>query len=187
MRENRLFAKVEWHRQVQAQFQGLEKKTQDLPAAKMASATDEEIVAELVEECRLDIPVIDENEITVSSREVTLDGRKGLSISVRVPFQGDQDLFHVQPPTYGGNLPNGNISGKFITFEVIGTDFEQHSPKPQIDRNISAIQQNLEWQRQALGDFPSRLAAEAVRAVQARRKNLAGNASVIDQLGYKKG
>jgi hypothetical protein len=197
-REERLFNRVDWHRQIEAQRQGLSVAVQKLTKAQFSAKSIDELADELAQQCRLDIPVLNEADITVSQREVDvqLGGRddmwgdrshrtvKGVAITVRVPFTGDPDMFGVQPSTYS-NPPLGEVRRGEVVFEIRGTDFAREPPKPRIDQNIENIKKYLQWQRDGLGDFNETIKTRAVAEIQQRKAKLEKDDDVLSGLGYK--
>lgn len=186
MRDNILFYGTDWHRQIEAQWQGMRSKIGGLSQHALSQKTDEQLESEIYDACKLEIPEISEGDITVSSAETTVRGYRALQITVHIPFEGDRDMFGVTPPTYTSVFPRGEIRGKEIVFSLIGTDFETNPPKPRIDKDIDLIKQYLDWQRGGLGDFHDRLRSEIRRHLKERRAEIASNASVIDSLGFKR-
>ena len=96
------------------------------------------LVSYVVDKFRIDVPELDEANMTVDQREeqrdVSGDPRRmayymdrggpvhvtGTEVIVEVPISGDAQMFKVRPSTYDTAPPRGEVRGNIITFRVPG-------------------------------------------------------------------
>lgn len=200
MRDEALFWKYDWFAVVEAQKAAVRKDAENTSKGDFDRQSLEELKVGLCEKYSLEVPTLDLENITVKQRETEIDVShdrmryfsaggphyvKGTAIDVRLPFEGDPNMFNVKPTTWTTSLPRGRIEGNSVRFTISGTDLTAEKVKSQIDHHISEIQQWLGFQETSVGNFPTELAQIAKQALEARKKKLDGDAELISGLGYR--
>lgn len=200
MRDEALFWKYDWFAVVETQKAAARKDAENMSKADFARLSLEELRVGLCEKYSLEVPALDLDTITVNQRETEIDVShnrmryfsaggphyvKGTAIDVRVPFVGDPGMFNIKPTTWTTSLPRGRIEGNSIRFTISGTDLSPEKVKSEIDHRVSNIQQWLVFQEKSVGNFPNELAQIAKQALEARKKKLDADSSLISGLGYR--
>lgn len=168
--------------------------------ADFAARSLDELLATLCEKYSLKVPTLDLANVSVKQSEADIDvshdwsrgfstgGRhyvKGTVIDVRVPFLGDPGMFNLKLNTWTTSIPRGRVEGNSVRFTISGTDLAQQQVKADIDHRIAEIQEWLGFQQQSLGNFTQELAQTARQALEARKKKLDADSSLISGLGYR--
>ena len=124
MSQELLFNKYQIFGVVQGQTEAVKKRVQSIPPNTLLNASENDLVQALVEELRLNVPVIKDEEIYVAhSAETQVDVSRdpmrmiydrsepfyipGNQTVIAVPFDGDADFFTIQPQTFSLNPPRG--------------------------------------------------------------------------------
>src|ERR1043165_7542471 len=122
MRDDYLFAKVDIYSVLEHQKQQVIKKIQELPANQITGANEEDLVRRLIEEFKINVPVIQDDKISIIEHsetkvDVSRDFNRmfydrsqphyvqGIKVTIGVPFEGDAEMFKVQPNSYTTTRP----------------------------------------------------------------------------------
>src|ERR1700723_3772539 len=139
MSQELLFNKYEIFGVVQGQTEAVKKRVQSIPANTLLNASENDLVQALVEEFRLNVPVIKDEDIYIAhSGETQVDVSRdrmqmfydssgpvyvpGNQTVIAVPFEGNVDFFSIQPQTYTLNPPRAEIGKGEILLNYVGTD-----------------------------------------------------------------
>lgn len=199
--EGLLFWKHDWYSVMEAQKAGARKKIERMSASDLvAHQSLDELAASIATEFSMAPPVLDVENIDVWQREVEIEHRsqfgyidelrrsmtrKGTAIDVRVPFNGEEEMFQVRPTSYNTNPPRGRISRGYIEFTITGTSLSAEIVKSEIERRIADINQYLDFQRSSVGNFSAEIQKVAYDALQARASKLNADRNLIEDLGYR--
>ncbi|HVQ39681.1 MAG TPA: hypothetical protein VMS31_19230, partial [Pyrinomonadaceae bacterium] len=131
MKREYLFSKIDMFSVIEHQKQQASKRVQAVDSNQLLTATEDETVKQIVDEFRLEVPVMQDDKIYVfehgeTNVDVSRDPNRfirdrsrpflvnGTKTVIALPFEGDSELFKVQPNTYTTTHPAGEISGKEI-------------------------------------------------------------------------
>lgn len=107
----------------------------------------------------------------------------GERTEVRVPFEGEMDLFYSRADTFSMNPPRAVITGNEL---VLRYDSPVDSPKevrPLVDRALEDIEQHLGWQRPMIEAHNATLPGLALQAIEQRRARLLAQSQRASALG----
>jgi len=149
---------------------------------------------------RLDVPVLDEEKITVDQQEkgvavsnytvrFILDRSKpvylkGTSISYFIPFSGDPNLFRYRPSRFSLNPPNGVIKGNELRVSFDGIDQDPKKVKQDFNSILKEIKELLGWVENNIKQFNESLAKEIETKVKHRREKLLKDRALVANLGF---
>ena len=119
------------------------------------------------------------------------DGRRlfvaGQRITVHVPFEGDADLFSMQPASYTLNPPRAHVSKResALTFSltVPHDDSDAKRIQGQINNEVASVERCLEWVRNDCEAWNGDLRRMAKDCIRVRKRRLLEQASLLEQLG----
>jgi len=153
------------------------------------------LVSTLVNEYAINIPVIKEDQISMSQKDAQFEIHEpfymhggfgnptvqGLEITIHVPFEGD-DLFGVQPMTYTTNPPRGEVVNSEIQVihQVRHTDTDV---KARYEETLRQIKQHLDWMRPSASQLRQELEQLARTLVARQEQQHQSKADLVASLG----
>lgn len=191
---------------LRAQQQKMESVIADTAPERMNGATDNELVQHFVSEYTIEPLTIhadraearhNETKVDVSHDRVNRfipDGRgpvmvKGDQITVEVPFTGDSELFKYTPSTRNFNPPrgrvsrNGELAGTVTMSLALPSDTNDAGRfNTWIKEQLEGLQQYATWIQNDVTQYNGQLEQHARNAVQARRKQLEKQGSLLQKL-----
>jgi hypothetical protein len=200
-RDDLLFFKADASAVQEHQRKVAETEIAGMDGNRLLNTNVDDLVAYIVEKFRIDVPELDEANMTVDQREaqrdVSGDPRRmayfmdrgvpvhvtGTEVIVEVPFTGDAELFKVRPTTFNTSPPRGHIRGNTITFRYWSDTPQADQLRHELDGWLGEIKQYLQWQRDSFKGFNDALAATASGAITQRRNKLLANQNLVAGLG----
>lgn len=200
MRENYLFSEVDMYQVIEYQKRQATERVQQIPPAQFGAKSEDELVSEVIEQFRLDVPRICQDKLYVAeSVETQVDVRwdpmrfirdrsqpfyvPGFKTTIAIPFEGDPELFKVQPNQFSTMKPMAQIAGREIrlTYEQVQPDAE--AIKNAYTKTLQQISGYLESQRSSANDFNSQLAGLVRQKISERKQKAAAGAAMVGSLG----
>ncbi|MEP2890927.1 hypothetical protein [Tateyamaria sp.] len=200
-REELLFNSAEWHGVTESQKA---KMVADIGAKsdnQILNTSTEDLARYYAKAFDIGVPDLDHENITVDQQEVQIDVShdsmrfirdrsqpfhvSGTAIEVEVPFEGDAEVFKVQPPTYTMNPPRGCVTRRHLTFVVSGTKLTADKVSSEIQDRLAAVEKYLDWLREGAGPFNQSLFSIAKDQIEARKAKLLADRNLVAGLGFK--
>ena len=182
----------------------IQDEVEDWERNKVLAASESDLVDYLEDKYFLDAPMLlprdhwesvaDETQVDVSHDPMRVpfrDGRRilipGHRVSVRVPFDGDADLFDFQPSTYNYNPPRATVSKQdsVLTFTVtVPQDTaDGDTIRNEIDREVANTDSYLDSVRQDCTAWNDRLPNVAADCLNVRKSRLLQQGNLLRELG----
>lgn len=195
-----LFFKYDWHLVVESQKKKMVKHIENMQEADFTDASIDSLAYEIADQYSITIPILKKEDIEVSQREVDIDLAdlgdpysfhsekrrvKGTAVDVKLPFEGEKEMFFVEPSTYDLNPPRGSVSNHNLNITISGTQLTQEKIKSEIDNFLSAVDRYLAFQAQSIGDLPKTLRSLAHQTLKVRRDKIYSDKNLLSGLGYK--
>ena len=114
------------------------------------------------------------------SRPVLVPGEQ---FEVRVPFQGEPELFYSRPNSMTSSPPRAVIERSELVLRYDSPSDAPREIRPLVDRTLSEIEQYLGWQSEMLDVHNSNLPAVAEQAILQRRERLLAQSQRAASLG----
>lgn len=114
------------------------------------------------------------------SRPVLVSGER---IEVRVPFDGDAELFYASANIWSSNPPRAEIEKNELVLRYDSPADQPRDVRPLVDRALIDIEQYLGWQRSMIDAHNANLPNLAEQAIQQRRVRLLAQSQRADSLG----
>ena len=178
----------------------LEKEIENLDKDYVMKVSEDDLARYMVSKYALEAPVIHEDkmyvfdpadtQIEVSRGHVLSDFAltrsfyvKGTKITVAVPFEGDEDLFHFKPSTFTLDPPRGEVVNQelHLVYETVDQDPEEL--KRACRRDSAEIKKYLEWVRNQVNSFNKQLESLVRENIAARKKKLMDDMGLVASLG----
>lgn len=196
-----LFNMHSWNLVDARQRQQLAIEIEKIEPDRLLNTSVEDLAHYFAEKFKIDVPVLDENNLVVDQREKQIDISRdlmrdiidrsrpfyitGSEIEVEIPFIGEAEAFRIQPNPFTLNPPKATIRGRFLTFAIAGTNLEANRVRSEIDRTVGAIQSYLTNLRANVAGLNSQLFEEARSVIETRRSKLLANRNTVASLGFK--
>jgi hypothetical protein len=195
-----LFSDENYFAVQQHQRAAVESEIGGIDGNRLLNTNVEDLVSYIVEKYRLEVPVLDETNMSVDQQEARRDisgdpGRMayhlgrgparvtGTEVIVEVPFAGDPQMFRIQPSASNMNPPRGEIRGNTVTFRYWSDTPQTDQVRREIDRWLADIRQYLQWQQATFRQFNGGLPAMTRTAITNRRDKLLANQNLVAGLG----
>ena len=164
----------------------------------LLSASEEDLVAYLIQEHSFEPPVLGEPFIAESGeididvshdplRRGPLAGHpvlvKGLQIHVKVPFTGDKNLFWFRPNQFTLSPPRGVVTEGFLEFFIRGERLTPENIKRNLNGELAEIRGYLSHITAQCEAFNGSLDAKIREMVKQRKERLLSNRNVVANIG----
>jgi len=198
MRGQYLFSEADMFSVIENQKAAATKKVQQVSTAQLQATPEGELVSQLVEQLRLNVPVMKQPYVAESGEaqvDVSRDPRRaifdrsgpfyvlGTKTVIAVPFEGDRELFRVQPNTFSTMKPMAELAGNEIRLTYEQAEPNSEAIKAAYTKTLQEIEQYLGWQRPSAEDFNTQLEGLIRQGVSERKQKLAAGAAMIGSLG----
>lgn len=107
----------------------------------------------------------------------------GERTEVRVPFDGDPELFYSQPNTMSSSPPRALIEKNEVVLRYESPSDAPRDVRPLIKKTLAEIEQYLGWQRSLIEAHNNSLSEVAEQAIQQRRERLLAQSQRAAALG----
>jgi hypothetical protein len=200
MKANYLFRGPDMFSVVEHRKQQLKKGVAGLGPNYLLNANEDDLVRSLVDEHRLDVPIIKDDEIHVADYgetkvDVSRDPNRfiddssrpfyipGSRTKIAVPFEGDAEFFRISPTTFNMSLPVGEIVGTEIHLTYTSASEDGEAIKREYQATVREIKQKLDWQRQTAEAFNNQLEGVVRDEITQRKKRILAGAGMVESLG----
>lgn len=102
----------------------------------------------------------------------------GIDVTKAIPFEGDPNLFELQPDQFDLNPPRGTVSGKKLTLGMEVRQSDAEVAVRHIQETLAQVEKCLARQAQAIDAYNAALPGAALPFIQ-RRRSVLGVASDI--------
>lgn len=186
-----LFADGDLHEWLQARLRRAVEEASSIPAERVLGVPEADLLAELVERYRVDPPTLHvDRRYTLGAQDIPIDVSKdpsrdirdrsrpcyvsGTRVEVRIPFEGDAELFRLRPSTFTTVFPLGRVEGQelVVWHEAPADSLDPQRFEQEIDRNIQLIQNYLQWAEKDCVGFNRELEQQLEGAIRRRKEKV---------------
>jgi hypothetical protein len=156
------FNKFDMHAVMDGQRSEVEKSIRALNADVLLSTPVEDVVAQVMDKHRLDVPVLLRHQAQLEEpRESTIPVRDfdrlihqhGTVLTLVVPFTGDPQMFGVRPTNFDSAPPRGNLDGNDLVLCVRGVNMNKDAVAKAFNSVLDDFDRYLGWQRGTANTF----------------------------------
>ncbi len=115
-----------------------------------------------------------------TSRPVMIPGER---TEVRVPFEGESELFYSQSNMMTTSPPRGEIEGNELVLRYESPSDAPRDVRPLVDQALTEIEKYIGWQRPMIDGHNAGLASFAGQAIDNRRARLLAQSKRVEALG----
>jgi hypothetical protein len=165
---------------------------QQIPADAFLNTPTADIVAELVDKHGVTSPVLRRDQAYVDGpHEVEIKrpdyGREirlhGTLLGLIVPFDGDAEMFQVNPNCHGG-APRGNLHGNNLILVIQGHNLKSEEVNQQFDARLNEIEEYLRLQRSLVDGHRLSLRPLLESEIEARKQKLLDARKMVSGLAF---
>jgi hypothetical protein len=187
---------------LQEQTDAVKKKVQSIPPNVLLNASEEDLVQGLIEEFRLNVPVITDDEIYIAHAgetqvDVSRDPTRrffydqhsgpayvpGNKTVIAVPFRGEGNFFKIRPQSYAMNFPHAEIRKTEILLTYVRTDQNGEAIKQEYQRTVNSIKEYLGSLSQSATQFNNQLEGLVKTQLKTRKDRLLADAGMTAAIG----
>ena len=187
---------------IQAHTESLKKKVQSIPANTLLNASEQDLIQAVLEEFRLNVPVIKDDELYIAHagetqvdisrdpmRRFFYDAHSGPAYVpgnktvIAVPFDGDSGFFKIRPQSYTLNPPSGEITKNEILLTYVRTDQNGEAIKQEYQRTVASIKQYLDSLSHSAAEFNKQLEGFVTSQLKARKDRLLADVGMTAAIG----
>ena len=192
-----LFHKYDMTAVTHGQLETARKEIASYEANRLLNTSTDDLVAYFANKYRLDVPTLHRDQAAVDQCEGLVQvpdyfsddyGRPravtGTHIELTVPYSGDREMFFVRPNTFDFNPPRASVGEGHVTLMVTGRALEPEQVKKALETALSEIEKYFGWQKPTLDQFNSQLEHNVREAIEARKKKLLADRSLVANLGF---
>jgi hypothetical protein len=178
----------------------LRQRMEQIPSNKLLNASEHDLVQAVVDEFRLEVPVLKEEERYVESQreikeDVSGNPRYGDNISggpvyatgdeviIAVPFEGNAEFFKVQPNRFGTCPPHASVGKDKLLLRFVRMDTDGTAVRRDSDLEIQSIKDYLDAQREAVTPHNNQLEAWSQSFIRQRKERLLASANMAAAIG----
>ena len=108
----------------------------------------------------------------------------GTLFTLVVPFDGDPDLFALQPSTFSMSGIRGRVQNGALVFQHQRLDQDGAAVKGDFDSRLGQVESHLETQRRDVQEWNSKLSETVRTLIEARKKKILDSLNLTESLGY---
>jgi hypothetical protein len=177
----------------------LRQRVEEIPSNKLLNASEHDLVQAVVQEFRLEVPVLKEEERYVESQmeiKVDVSGSPshggwsdgpvcatGNEFIIAVPFEGKAEFFQVQPNRFGSCPPRAKVGKGELLLRFVRMDHDGATVRRDSDREIKSIKDYLDWQREVVTPHNNQLEGWAQSYITQRKERLLAAANMAGAIG----
>lgn len=133
-----------------------------------------------VQDIKIDVRLDPMRGVYDRSRPVFIAGER---TEVRIPFDGEAELFYSQPNSSTLNPPRARIEKNELILSYESPSDRPQEVRPLVDQALSSIEEYLRWQRTMIDAHNKALPNIAEQAIQQRRARLLAQSQRAEALG----
>ncbi|KWI43559.1 hypothetical protein [Burkholderia stagnalis] len=132
------------------------------------------------EEVQIDVSRDSTRRIIDRGRPFLIAGER---FEVRIPFEGERELFYTRANTFTLNPPRAVVEANELVLRYDSPANQPRDVRPLVDQALTEIDQHLTWQRGMIDSHNGTLPANAEQAIQQRRARLLAQSQRAESLG----
>jgi hypothetical protein len=196
-----LFSKSDLRSVLDAQLQSLSDRVLKVDPSRFETESDEMLSASIASELVVSPLELEEEEISVSSRDTKVDVSRdfdravldrsqpayidGVEVIYHLPFRGDKELLECRPSSFTFNPPRAVISRGELLFPYDRPGRDIAGTKQSFAEDLSSLKQWLPWVNQQVAAYNSTVESAVRQRVAQRRQELEKSNEDLNSLGFK--
>lgn len=166
---------------------------------RLLNTSPSDLVQYLIEKYKMEPLNLRKDEMHADQKETQVDVRydpmrwiddksrpalvPGIRITVKIPFDGEENLFYSQSNSFNTNPPRAKIQGSELVLAYEMPNDSIKDLKPEIDKTINSIEEHIKWQQGLISRHNESLSQLATQMIDGRRERLLANSNILASLG----
>jgi len=194
-----LFHKYEMHSLMHSQEAMAMTAPNSIVDDTLLNSSTDDLVTQLVEQYRFDIPVIDRNSAEAEHSDGPVEvydvfgfgGRpgprtvQGSILTLTVPYSGDRHFFDVQPTTYDLDPPRAVVGEHALVVQHMSRELQAAQATAALNSVLDKVEKYLSWLRASATQFNENLPNRIRQAVEARKAKVLRDRDSVANIGFK--
>ena len=176
----------------------VKQRVDQIPKNTVLNGSEEDLVAALVEDLRLEVPSISDEHF-VETHETKVDVSRdpmrlildpsqpfyvpGTEVVIAIPFEGEPAFFQIRPNTYSLNPPRGAVVGSELHLTYTRTDADGAAVKRQYESDLGQIRSHLQALASSADQFDRELPNLVRTELRARKSRILAAEGMAASLG----
>lgn len=198
---NYLFNKGDWFSVDQHQRKELITEIDTINGDRLLNSSIDDLCNYFEKKYQINVPVLIKDNIFTDQHETKIDvsgdnsryfsnpGQpfyvNGTTVEVTVPFEGDAEVFKIQPTSYSLNPPQAEIQANCLIIKIKGTELSADRVRNEIISTVSSIEGYLSTLRSDTHSFNAQIQSIARTSIEQRRNKLLKDRNLLHDLGFK--
>ncbi|MQA23645.1 hypothetical protein [Rugamonas rivuli] len=194
-----LFVTYDLDQSLRNTIQGMQKEVEELDENRLLNTAPDDLKQYFVEKYKVTPITLLHDQWYADHQDVQVDVRydrmrwiddtsrpalvPGERVEVRVPFEGESDLFYTRASTFSMNPPRAVIEKSELVLRYESPADQPKDIRPEVDRALADIEHHLGWQRGMIDAHNSSLSRVAEQAIHQRRERLLSQSRRAASLG----
>ncbi|MCG3135894.1 MAG: hypothetical protein HMLKMBBP_03670 [Planctomycetes bacterium] len=194
-----LFCTYDLDQSLRNTLQSMRQEVEGLDENRLLNTAPEDLKRYLVEKYRVEPIQLRREDWYADHQDVQVDVRydpmrwiddksrpalvPGERTEIRVPFEGESELFYSRPNTMSSSPPRAVIEGNKLVFRYDSPSDAPRDVRPLVDRALAEIEQYLGWQRTLLDAHNNNLPGVVEQVIEQRRQRLLAQSQRAAALG----
>jgi len=198
--DDHLFFKADWFSVAENQKRLMGEEVRSFDGNRLLNTAPDDLARYLIEKYSVDVPVLDDENITADQREEQIDVSRdpsrfirdpsrpfyiaGTAVEVTIPFTGDGGVFGIRPTSHTMNPPRGVVSGQNLVITIRGANLAAEQVRNQITEALNEIKASLSRLQSDAKVLADQLPQLAHSQIEDRRRKLLADRSLVASLGF---
>lgn len=177
----------------------MQKEVEELDENRLLNTAPEDLKAYLVEKYGVASIVLHRDQWYADHRDQPVDVRydpmrwiddqshpalvPGEHVEVRIPFEGETDLFYARPSTFTFSPPRAMVENNELVLRYDTPSDHPRDIRVLVDQTVAEVEKYLEWQDTLINAHNVALPGAAAQAIQKRRERLLAQSQRAAALG----
>jgi len=195
-----LFRKYPVFAVIESRTKQMREEIGNLTPQELAATEDAERRDIFEQKFKFDIPRLLREKIEADSKEIDIDVsgnpnfnpfrdrgpivRKAREFTFYAPFEGDGNIFLVQPNQHTVNPPRGQVRNGELVLTYVRIDNDAIQARREFDNDLMTIQRHLDWMEDSVRQFNISLRSEATNLLTQRKIKLQRDHEMDAAIGY---
>lgn len=194
MRRRVLFGRGQLAEHLGTKLDEVPKAIDSWDAERLLTLPEADIVDQLIDEFRIDVPILDRDKIELAPLKETYGTsynefgepfkiRQNI-ITIMVPYSGDRAVFTLRPTAYTDSPPQGVVTEYWVALHWFTAATDPQFVRKHLDLKIDELARWLDWSRGDVAGYNQRIEQLVPWLVQGRRAALLASRNLESSLGF---